>query len=68
MSIWQLGFTAILVVLGYTSGFQHGGDRQALDLRRASGPVEVTVASPFATTCSAILEAAWAVEDAPPAE
>lgn len=68
MTRWQLLFASILMVLGYISGFQHGDDRQALDLRRASGPVEVTVASPFATTCSVILEAAWAVEDAPPAE
>jgi len=51
---------------GYAVGHQHGGDRARFDM----GPMitETVVADyPYAATCSAMLEAAWDVQDALPA-
>lgn len=64
MGGWQvLGAVGIAAFGAYYVGHQHGSDRAALDLKRASAPVEVAVAYPLASTCSTMLEAAWAVEE-----
>lgn len=65
MTIWQTAFVVFTLIVGYLAGFQHGGDRVSRNLVLASAPVEVTVASPFASACATMLEAAWAIEDAP---
>lgn len=56
----------ISLACGYLVGFQHRSDRDELAVKRDVAPVLVPVASPHASTCSAMLEAAWAIEDVPP--
>jgi hypothetical protein len=57
-------FVAVLaVVCGYFVGHQHGNDVAAFEAGKA---VEVVVADyPYASACSAMLEAAWEVQAAP---
>jgi len=59
--------TLILAACGYAVGFQHGGDRARYDL--APTVTETVVADyPYAGVCSTMLEAAWSVDDALPAQ
>lgn len=54
----------VLAACGYAVGLQHGTDKADLAEART---VEVVVAEyPYAATCSAMLEAAWDVQDAAP--
>jgi hypothetical protein len=43
----------------------HGNDRAVFD---APVPEIRSIAYPYASTCSAMLEAAWAIEDAVPTD
>lgn len=63
---YQIAAALTLLAVGYLTGFQHGSDRSDLEVARAAAPVEVVVASPFTSACNAMLEAAWAIEDAAP--
>ena len=59
-----VGFFCTFAV-AYFVGFRHGDDTARLEVRRET---EVVVAPyPYAATCSAMLEAAWEVQDALPA-
>jgi len=54
----------VLMVVGYAVGHQHGSDVARFEAKPA--PADVVVADyPYAATCSAMLEEAWAVKDAP---
>lgn len=66
MNWWLFSGFLIMAAMGYLTGYQHGSDRSDLELKRAAAPVLVPVASPHASTCSAMLEAAWAIEDVVP--
>lgn len=67
MGGWQIfGTCLFLAVAGYLVGHQHGSDQADLALKRASDQVAVPVASPHASVCSTMLEAAWSIEDVPP--
>jgi hypothetical protein len=59
-------FVAMSLVVGYLVGFQHGSDRAQLALDRAVQLIEVPVASPHASVCTQMLEAAWSIEDVAP--
>ena len=60
------GVIGMCLGAGYLVGFQHGSDRAQLALDRAVEVVEVPVADPHASVCSAMLEAAWSIEDVVP--
>ena len=68
MNWWIFSGFLIMAAAGYLVGHQHGSDRDELAVKRAAAPVAVPVASPHASVCSTMLEAAWSIEDvAPPA-
>lgn len=66
MNWWVISAFLLVGVIGYATGLQHGSDQAELAAARAFTTIEVPVAYPLADTCSVMLEAAWAVEDAPP--
>lgn len=61
-SFWAIASVGLLGI-GYTVGWQHGGDRARSDIKPLE--VETVVADyPYSGVCSAMLEAAWSVDDA----
>lgn len=62
---YSIGSFIIALSIGYWLGFGDGHDKGAYD----STPVEriAYIPSPYDDACATMLEAAWAIEDAPSA-
>ncbi len=56
----------VMGMIGYAVGYQHGGDRARAEDPGIAVEVPVPVASPHATVCAQMLEAAWSIEDVTP--